>query len=171
MASGNPRRSSGEAQEGIMGKRQGGGQGLLGLLVCWGIVGWWWRLSCGHADIVWVARVVIGAGSGFGGLGLRGRSGEDTEASDWKFCEPSSSAWWPLHLIAWGHQTMCLPDRPCQAMFTFLVPRVPDPGRPPFQQTTGPHSLWPCGGLSHSHPATLALSVASREFYRVSGGW
>lgn len=36
---------------------------LLGLLVFWGVVGWWWRLARGHVDIVRVAGVVIGAGS------------------------------------------------------------------------------------------------------------
>lgn len=73
-------------------------RGLLGLLIFRRIVWRWRRLVRGHVHVVWVARVVIGAGSCFCGLGFGCRSGGDIRAADWRFHGPRVGRWWGLHI-------------------------------------------------------------------------
>ena len=75
----NPDSAPRGGEERARGGRKTGWRGLLGLLIFGGVVGRWWRLVRGHVDVVWVARVVIGAGSCFRGLGF---SCENTHTRD-----------------------------------------------------------------------------------------
>lgn len=75
-----------------------GRRGLLRLLIFWGVVGRWRRLVRGHVDIVWVARVVIGAGSRFCSLGFSCWSGGDIRAADRRLHGPRVGRRWRLHI-------------------------------------------------------------------------
>lgn len=74
-----------EAQERVIRKSQGGGQGLLGLLVFWGARR---VVVVDGVDSMWVPRVVMGDGSSLCNLGLSCRRGEATGAADWRLRGP-----------------------------------------------------------------------------------